>query len=173
MKTKQDNLIGLKPEEVVKDLITSGRLMDANWYLVSQLDKNQLIQYAVFAAQRAVKSFNKKYRDEQINLAIKVAKQYVKMEKTSDNLFQISEKSSSIKDALKGRLKYQDIKDVKLFAVDAARHLMVLINNAIKENEIQIRENVNKIIIDSRKTVEYNNGEMKEILKRGLELLQN
>jgi hypothetical protein len=115
----ENGLIGLEPEEVIERLITSGRLMDANWYLTRLMSNNQLVKYALNAATMAVKVFQSSYEDKNVEEALQIAQQYLGMEKTIDNFLYISHKALSIIDALEREIKYKEMTSVKCFAVDA------------------------------------------------------
>ena len=83
----ENNYIGLDGTVFVKKLIQNNRLSDANWLIVRIMNKKQLVNYAIFAAEQVLDIYEKKCpKDNKPRKAIKSAKEYLRnpCKKTED-----------------------------------------------------------------------------------------
>ncbi len=65
--------------ELVKALVTDGKIDWASWLIVRLLKRKKRVQYAIFAAEQVIEIFEREYpEDERPREAIAAAKEYLK-----------------------------------------------------------------------------------------------
>jgi len=73
------NLIGLKGDKFIDELMKLDHFDYANWLIVRLMSKKQKIQYSIFAAEQVIDIYEKKYPDDNcLCKAIEAAKTYLK-----------------------------------------------------------------------------------------------
>ena len=72
-------IVGLEHTEFIKYLLAHDHYDYSNWLITKMLDKDNLIRYAIFAAEQVLDIYEKKYPgDDRPRKAIEAAKEYLK-----------------------------------------------------------------------------------------------
>ena len=75
----EQGIVGLEHTEFIKYLLAHDHYDYSNWLITKMLDKDNLIRYAIFAAEQVLDIYEKKYPgDDRPRKAIEAAKEYLK-----------------------------------------------------------------------------------------------
>ena len=85
--------------DILNSLVSENKLNWANWLIVRCLTRKQKIQYAIFAAEQVIETYEKKHPDdERPRKAIEAAKEYSKTPSV-ENKFAAASASAAASDA--------------------------------------------------------------------------
>ena len=100
--------------DILNSLVSENKLNWANWLIVRCLTRKQKIQYAIFAAEQAIETYEKKHPDdERPRKAIEAAKEYSKTPSV-ENKFAAASASAAAYDAASAAYDAVDVDEIKV-----------------------------------------------------------